>query len=42
VSRSLLPPVSLDPEALEGWAAFDRQFGILPERPDVNQAFRLR
>jgi putative hydroxymethylpyrimidine transport system substrate-binding protein len=42
VSRSLLPPVSLDRDALEGWAAFDQQFGILRERPDVNEAFRLR
>jgi putative hydroxymethylpyrimidine transport system substrate-binding protein len=42
VQRALLPPVSLDPEALEGWAAFDKQFGILKEEPDVEQAFRLR
>jgi len=42
VSRSLLPPISLDREALDGWAAFDHQFGILRKRPDVNQAFRLR
>jgi putative hydroxymethylpyrimidine transport system substrate-binding protein len=42
VQRALLPPVNLDPEALDGWAAFDKQFGILKEEPDVEQAFRLR
>jgi putative hydroxymethylpyrimidine transport system substrate-binding protein len=42
VQRALLPPVSLDSDALEGWAAFDKQFGILKEEPDVEQAFRLR
>jgi NitT/TauT family transport system substrate-binding protein/putative hydroxymethylpyrimidine transport system substrate-binding protein len=42
VQRSLLPPVSLDRDALEGWAAFDKQFGILKEEPDVEQTFRLR
>jgi NitT/TauT family transport system substrate-binding protein/putative hydroxymethylpyrimidine transport system substrate-binding protein len=42
VNRSLLPPISLDRNSLEGWAAFDQQFGILRKRPDVNRAFRLR
>ena len=42
VGRALLPPISLDREALEGWAAFDKQFGILHEEPDVERAFRLR
>ncbi len=42
VAPALLPPVSLDREALEGWAAFDKQFGILREEPDVQRAFRLR
>jgi putative hydroxymethylpyrimidine transport system substrate-binding protein len=42
VAPALLPPVSLDPDALEGWAAFDKQFGILREEPDVERAFRLR
>jgi putative hydroxymethylpyrimidine transport system substrate-binding protein len=42
VASALLPPVSLDPDALEGWAAFDKQFGILREEPDVERAFRLR
>jgi putative hydroxymethylpyrimidine transport system substrate-binding protein len=42
VGPALLPPVSLDRAALEGWAAFDEQFGILRERPDVERAFRLR
>ena len=42
VSGALLPPVSLDREALAGWAAFDEQFGILRERPDIGRTFRLR
>jgi putative hydroxymethylpyrimidine transport system substrate-binding protein len=42
VAPALLPPISLDRSALEGWAAFDEQFGILNERPDVEQTFRLR
>ncbi|MET0614299.1 MAG: ABC transporter substrate-binding protein [Thermoleophilaceae bacterium] len=42
VGPALLPPVSLDRDALEGWAAFDEQFGILREKPDVERAFRLR
>jgi putative hydroxymethylpyrimidine transport system substrate-binding protein len=42
VAPALLPAVSLDRRALEGWAAFDAQFGILRKRPDVERAFRLR
>jgi NitT/TauT family transport system substrate-binding protein/putative hydroxymethylpyrimidine transport system substrate-binding protein len=42
VAPALTPPVKLDREALEGWAAFDAEFGILREAPDVEQAFRLR
>ncbi len=42
VAPALLPAISLDPAALRGWAAFDKQFGILKEEPDVHQAFRLR
>jgi putative hydroxymethylpyrimidine transport system substrate-binding protein len=42
VAPALTPPVTLDREALEGWAAFDAEFGILREPPDVEQAFRLR
>jgi putative hydroxymethylpyrimidine transport system substrate-binding protein len=42
VAPALLPPISLDPKALEGWAAFEKQFGILREEPDVQRAFRLR
>ena len=42
VGPALLPPVSLDRGALEGWAAFDERFGILREEPDVERAFRLR
>jgi NitT/TauT family transport system substrate-binding protein/putative hydroxymethylpyrimidine transport system substrate-binding protein len=42
VSRALLPPVSLDRRVLDGWAAFEKQFGIVKEEPDVDQAFPLR
>jgi hypothetical protein len=42
VARALLPPVSLDRRVLDDWAAFEQQFGILRERPDVEQTFRLR
>jgi putative hydroxymethylpyrimidine transport system substrate-binding protein len=42
VSRALLPPISLDRPQLEEWAAFEKQFGILKEEPDVQRAFRLR
>ena len=41
VAPALRPPVTLDRDALEGWAAFDERFGILREAPDVEQAFRL-
>ena len=42
VSRALLPPVSLDRRVLHDWAAFEKQFGILKEEPDVEQTFPLR
>ena len=42
VSRALLPPVSLDRRVLDGWAAFEKQFGITKEEPDVDQTFPLR
>jgi putative hydroxymethylpyrimidine transport system substrate-binding protein len=42
VAPALLPPVSLDPRALDRWAHFDAQFGILAKPPDVRRAFRLR
>jgi putative hydroxymethylpyrimidine transport system substrate-binding protein len=42
VAPALQPPVKLNRAALEGWAAFDERFGILPEAPDVEQAFWLR
>ena len=42
VARALLPPVSLDRRVLDGWAAFEKQFGILKEEPDVEQTFPLR
>jgi len=42
VARALLPAVSLDRRVLDGWAAFDAQFGILRERPDVEETFPLR
>jgi putative hydroxymethylpyrimidine transport system substrate-binding protein len=41
VAPALLPPVRLDGEALEGWAEFGEEFGILREAPDVNRAFAL-
>jgi putative hydroxymethylpyrimidine transport system substrate-binding protein len=42
VSPALEPPVELDQAALEGWARFDKRFGILREAPDVSQAFFVR
>jgi NitT/TauT family transport system substrate-binding protein/putative hydroxymethylpyrimidine transport system substrate-binding protein len=42
VGPALLPPVSFDRRALEGWARFDARFGILREAPDIRRAFRLR
>jgi NitT/TauT family transport system substrate-binding protein/putative hydroxymethylpyrimidine transport system substrate-binding protein len=42
VAPALQPPVELDRAALEGWARFDRRFGILRETPDVEQTFWLR
>ena len=42
VSRALLPPISLDRRVLDDWAAFEKQFGILKEEPDVQRTFRLR
>jgi putative hydroxymethylpyrimidine transport system substrate-binding protein len=41
VAPALEPPVELDRAALEGWAEFDAEFGILREAPDVDQAFAL-
>jgi NitT/TauT family transport system substrate-binding protein/putative hydroxymethylpyrimidine transport system substrate-binding protein len=41
VAPALVPPVRLDREALEAWAEFDAEFGILREAPDVERAFRL-
>jgi NitT/TauT family transport system substrate-binding protein/putative hydroxymethylpyrimidine transport system substrate-binding protein len=41
VAAALTPPVELDRRALEGWAEFDEQFGILREAPDVERAFLL-
>jgi NitT/TauT family transport system substrate-binding protein/putative hydroxymethylpyrimidine transport system substrate-binding protein len=42
VAPALRPPVELDREALEDWARFDAEFGILREAPDLDAAFRLR
>ncbi len=42
VAPALLPAVSLDRRVLDGWAAFDAQFGILREEPDVSRTFPLR
>jgi putative hydroxymethylpyrimidine transport system substrate-binding protein len=41
VASALEPPVRLDRDALEGWAQFDAEFGILREPPDVDRAFEL-
>lgn len=39
IAPALRPPLQLDPVALDGWAAFDAEFGILREKPDVGAAF---
>jgi putative hydroxymethylpyrimidine transport system substrate-binding protein len=39
VRPALDPPVVLDREALEGWARFDKRFGILERAPDVDEVF---
>jgi putative hydroxymethylpyrimidine transport system substrate-binding protein len=39
VAPALRPPVTLDREALAGWAEFDARFGILERKPDVERAF---
>jgi len=41
-SLALRPPLHLDQTALEGWASFDAEFGILKDAPDVDEAFVLR
>jgi putative hydroxymethylpyrimidine transport system substrate-binding protein len=41
VAPALEPPIRLDRDALEGWASFDEQFGILTEAPEVDEAFAL-
>jgi putative hydroxymethylpyrimidine transport system substrate-binding protein len=42
VAPALRPPLRLDREALEEWAAFDARFGILERPPRVDDAFRPR
>jgi putative hydroxymethylpyrimidine transport system substrate-binding protein len=39
IAPALRPPVRLDRQALEQWAAFDARFGILDRPPDVEEAF---
>lgn len=39
IAPALRPPLELDPVALDGWAAFDAEFGILKDKPDVGEAF---
>jgi putative hydroxymethylpyrimidine transport system substrate-binding protein len=39
VAPALRPPMTLDREALRGWARFDARFGILERAPDVDAAF---
>jgi putative hydroxymethylpyrimidine transport system substrate-binding protein len=41
VAPALVPPVRLDRAALEAWAGFDTELGILREPPDIERAFRL-
>jgi putative hydroxymethylpyrimidine transport system substrate-binding protein len=42
VAPALRPPITLDREALAGWAEFDARFGILERRPVVDEAFPER
>jgi hypothetical protein len=42
VAGALVPPVRLDRDALEAWARFDAEFGILKAPPDIERTFRLR
>jgi putative hydroxymethylpyrimidine transport system substrate-binding protein len=42
VASAFEPPLRLNRRALEGWARFDTRFGILEERPVVDEAFQLR
>jgi NitT/TauT family transport system substrate-binding protein/putative hydroxymethylpyrimidine transport system substrate-binding protein len=39
VKPALSPPLDLNRDALERWAAFDARFGILERAPDVSRAF---
>ena len=39
VSPILRPPLELNRTALERWADFDKRFGILRLRPDIDRAF---
>jgi putative hydroxymethylpyrimidine transport system substrate-binding protein len=39
VAPLFTPPVRLDRDVLERWAAFDERIGLVDERPDVAEAF---
>jgi putative hydroxymethylpyrimidine transport system substrate-binding protein len=41
IRPALSPPLQLDRKALEAWAEFDAEFGILERPPDVDEAFAL-
>ena len=41
IAPALRPALRLDRSALEDWARFDAEFGILRSRPDVDEAFAL-
>jgi putative hydroxymethylpyrimidine transport system substrate-binding protein len=41
VAPALRPPLELDTDALDAWAAFDAEFGILEREPDVGALFPL-
>ena len=42
ISPALRPALRLDRAALEDWASFDAEFGILEQPPEVDEAFALR
>ncbi len=41
VAPALLPPLTLDPTALNKWATFDVEFGILARKPNVDKLFNV-
>jgi hypothetical protein len=39
VTPILRPPLTMNRKVLERWADFDKRFGIVHDRPDVERAF---